>query len=256
MTTPQLLLLIEARVGEAALARIQAALSAVRISSVVLIPLPIEVLSADHAIQASPGVSSATVAVLKPIVALVQAAGVAVLIDRDVALARATAADGVHLVLGSGHHFGHRANPQTDANSNAIPTANLVLDADPAARISAARIALGKGQIIGIEIASGSRHHAMLAGEAGADYVAFAGPEQRALVEWWSQLFVTPCVALGGSVSAAGEAIRGVSDPHETADLAEAGADFIAVAFNAAQTAADIQAAVRLHAAALDVTVA
>ena len=71
-----------------------------------------------------------------------------------------------------------------------------------------------------------SRHDAMLAGEAGADYVMFGDPDGRgsrppleATTErlgWWSQLFEPPCVGYAGSND-------------EIAPLAQAGADFIAL---------------------------
>jgi thiamine-phosphate pyrophosphorylase len=73
-----------------------------------------------------------------------------------------------------------------------------------------------------------SRHLAMEAGEAGADYVAFgaffptatkdtptdAGPE---ILHWWSEMMVLPCVAIGGIT------------PANCAPLVRAGADFLAV---------------------------
>ena len=74
-----------------------------------------------------------------------------------------------------------------------------------------------------------SRHLAMEAGEAGADYVAFGAffptqtkePKTSAdidLLRWWSEMMVVPCVAIGGiTVQNAGP-------------LVEAGADFLAVA--------------------------
>jgi thiamine-phosphate pyrophosphorylase len=71
-----------------------------------------------------------------------------------------------------------------------------------------------------------SRHDAMLAGEAGADYVMFGDPDRRggrppleAITErltWWSDLVEIPCVGYAGSRD-------------EIAPLAQAGADFIAL---------------------------
>ncbi len=71
-----------------------------------------------------------------------------------------------------------------------------------------------------------SRHDAMLAGEAGADYVMFGDPDRRgsrppfdALEErlhWWSELFEAPCVGYAASLD-------------EVAPLAQAGADFVAL---------------------------
>ncbi len=71
-----------------------------------------------------------------------------------------------------------------------------------------------------------SRHDAMLAGEAGADYVMFGEPGPKGerpsfdavseRVGWWAELFQVPCVAYADSLD-------------EVAALASAGADFIAV---------------------------
>jgi thiamine-phosphate pyrophosphorylase len=73
-----------------------------------------------------------------------------------------------------------------------------------------------------------SRHLAMEAGEAGADYVAFGAffptqtkePKTRAdidLLRWWSEVMVVPCVAIGGITV------------QNAPILVEAGADFMAV---------------------------
>jgi thiamine-phosphate pyrophosphorylase len=68
---------------------------------------------------------------------------------------------------------------------------------DPAG-VAPAREAMGAAALIGAECGS-SRHAAMIAGEAGADYVLFrAGDRDASLVElcrWWSELFVLPCAA-------------------------------------------------------------
>jgi len=93
--------------------------------------------------------------------------------------------------------------------------------------IKAARKLVGPDMVIGVT-AHDSRHLAMCAGEAGADYVAFgaffptvtkkteftATPE---LLTWWSDLFEVPCVAIGGI------------NADNAAELAIAGADFVAV---------------------------
>ncbi len=73
-----------------------------------------------------------------------------------------------------------------------------------------------------------SREAAMLAGEAGADYVAFGAfhpsPTKETgiradidLLRWWSELMELPCVAIGGIT------------PANCAPLVQAGADFLAV---------------------------
>ena len=90
-----------------------------------------------------------------------------------------------------------------------------------------AREALGREAQIGVTCHS-SRHLAMEAGEAGADYVAFGSffpsttkdSEHRPgldLLEWWQQIFEIPCVAIGGIT------------PANCAPLVRAGADFLAV---------------------------
>ena len=96
------------------------------------------------------------------------------------------------------------------------------------ASYAAARAALGPDKIVGVTCHD-SRHLAMEAAEAGADYVAFgafyptATKEAKARAEpeiltWWQEIMQIPCVAIGGITVENG----GV--------LVEAGADFLAVA--------------------------
>ncbi|MEM9500960.1 MAG: thiamine phosphate synthase [Pseudomonadota bacterium] len=92
-----------------------------------------------------------------------------------------------------------------------------------------ARDELGREAQIGVTCHA-SKHLAMEAGEAGADYVAFGaffpsttkdkGDAERPgmdILEWWSTLFEIPCVAIGGIT------------PDNCVPLIKAGADFIAV---------------------------
>ena len=90
-----------------------------------------------------------------------------------------------------------------------------------------ARQILGLGRIVGVTCHD-SRHLAMDAAEAGADYVAFGaffptaikdakGHPSPDILEWWSEIFTVPCVAIGGIT------------PENCAPLVEAGADFLAV---------------------------
>ncbi|NJC33168.1 thiamine-phosphate pyrophosphorylase [Sphingomonas jejuensis] len=123
-------------------------------------------------------------------------AGTAFIVNDSVALAKRIGADGVHLGQDDG---------------------------DP----REARERLGKDVQIGVTCHD-SRHLAMEAGEAGADYVAFGSfyptttkavqhrPEPTVL-GWWTTLFELPCVAIGGIT------------PQNAPPLIEAGADFIAV---------------------------
>ena len=93
--------------------------------------------------------------------------------------------------------------------------------------VQEARERLGREVQIGVTCHN-SRHLAMEAGEAGADYVAFGAffpsetkaSEHRAepeLLSWWQALFELPCVAIGGIT------------PGNCAPLVQAGADFLAV---------------------------
>ena len=90
-----------------------------------------------------------------------------------------------------------------------------------------ARRIVGEDRIVGVTCHD-SRHLAMEAAEAGADYVAFGAffptgtktPKTVAdldLLRWWSELMTVPCVAIGGITVA------------NCAPLVRAGADFLAV---------------------------
>jgi thiamine-phosphate pyrophosphorylase len=121
---------------------------------------------------------------------------VAFIVNDSISLARRIGADGVHLGQGDGD-------------------------------IGEARERLGRNAQIGLTCHA-SRHLAMEAGEAGADYVAFGAffptttkqVEHRAepaILTWWQTLFELPCVAIGGIT------------PDNCAPLVSAGADFLAV---------------------------
>ena len=132
--------------------------------------------------------------VLRPIT---QSRGVAFLLNDRPDLAAASACDGVHV-------------GQEDAT------------------YAEARAALGPDRIVGVT-AHASRHLAIDAAEAGADYVAFGAffptatkdsPKGKANVEllrWWSEMMTVPVVAIGGITA------------ENCGSLVEAGADFLAV---------------------------
>ncbi|HXC56020.1 MAG TPA: thiamine phosphate synthase [Rhizomicrobium sp.] len=95
------------------------------------------------------------------------------------------------------------------------------------ASVAEARQILGKNAIVGATCHD-SRHLAIEAAEAGADYVAFgaffptatkdgATPADIETLRWWSEMMVVPVVAIGGITA-------GNARP-----LIEAGADFLAV---------------------------
>jgi thiamine-phosphate pyrophosphorylase len=90
-----------------------------------------------------------------------------------------------------------------------------------------ARQFMGPDRIVGVTCHN-SRHLAMVAAEAGADYVAFGAfypsktkaPPTYAdgeILEWWQEVMEIPCVAIGGITTA------------NAAPIIAAGADFIAV---------------------------
>ncbi len=92
---------------------------------------------------------------------------------------------------------------------------------------AAARKIMGPDAIVGVTCHD-SRHMAMEAAEAGADYVAFGAffdtatkdAKTRAEIElltWWQDVMTVPCVAIGGIT------------PDNGRPLVEAGADFLAV---------------------------
>ena len=129
----------------------------------------------------------------KALAPTVQGKGAALLLDGYPDLAARAGADGAHL---SG----------VDAFMAALAT------------LKPARIA-GCGRLA-------TRHDAMLAAEAGADYVMFGEPDATGRrpafdavaerVAWWAQLFEVPCVGFAASLE-------------ELEPLAAAGADFIAL---------------------------
>lgn len=153
----------------------------------------------------------------EPLQAICAEREVAFIVNDSVALAKRIKADGVHLGQGDG---------------------------DP----KEAREALGRDAQIGVTCHA-SKHLAMEAGEAGADYVAFGAffPSQTkasehrpepGLLTWWSQLFEIPCVAIGGIT------------PENCPPLVKAGADFLAV--SGAVWGADETAAVKAFAEAIE----
>ena len=91
----------------------------------------------------------------------------------------------------------------------------------------AARNAMGPDAIVGVTCHA-SRHLAMEAADAGADYVAFGAffptgtKDAKAkadveILQWWSETTIVPCVAIGGIT------------PTNCGPLVAAGADFLAV---------------------------
>ncbi len=95
------------------------------------------------------------------------------------------------------------------------------------APFEAARALLGDDAVIGVTCHN-SKHLGLIAGEAGADYVAFgaffptktkiaAATADIDILQWWAFATTTPSVAIGGIT------------PQNCAPLVAAGADFLAV---------------------------
>lgn len=106
-----------------------------------------------------------------------------------------------------------------------------------------ARRIVGPQRQVGVTCKA-SRDLAMEAGEAGADYVAFGAffpsttkavttPASLEIIEWWSELFELPCVAIGGITV------------ENCRPVIAAGADFLAVAGGVWNHAEGPEAAVR-----------
>lgn len=150
-------------------------------------------------LKAADGVSvdvEATRALGKRVIEKVQAKDVAVLINDRADLAAELGADGVHI-------------GQKDMS------------------FKEAKRWVGADGIVGVTCHD-SRHLAMVAGEQGADYVAFGAffptttkdaptKAEPDLLTWWQEMMELPCVAIGGITVENGGA------------LAKAGADFLAV---------------------------
>ena len=132
----------------------------------------------------------------EPLQCICADADVAFIVNDSMALAKRLGADGVHL--------GQQDGDIREARSLLGPTAQI-----------------GK-------TCHDSRHLAMEAGEAGADYVEFGAfyPTRTkpsdyrpdpSILSWWSAVFEIPCVAIGGIT------------PENAKPLIDAGADFVAV---------------------------
>ena len=106
-------------------------------------------------------------AVARELTAPAQALGVAVMVAGEARDAARVGADGLHVEANSEH-------------------------------VAAAREQAGKDRFVGAYAAS-SRHFAMEAAEAGADYIAFdqnaASIGGEPIIRWWSDMMEIPCVA-------------------------------------------------------------
>ncbi|WP_081158886.1 thiamine phosphate synthase [Ensifer aridi] len=129
------------------------------------------------------------------LVAVIQQAGAAALIEGDTRVAGRAKADGLHIAGG------------VDALAEAIER-------------HAPKLIVGGGNAT-------DRHHALEIGELRPDYVFFgrtdgdikpeAHPKNLALAEWWASMIEIPCVVMGGT------------DPQSALAVAGTGAEFVAL---------------------------
>ena len=160
---------------------------------------------------------------IKTLAPIVQAGGAALLLDGHPDLVARGGADGAHVA-------------GIDAMQDALPT-------------------LKPDRIIGVGHLT-TRHDAMTAGEAGADYVMFGEPDDHGQrpatdaiaerLDWWAELFEPPCIGYAESID-------------EVRIFVEAGADFVLVGDciwndprGATTALMDVAQAIRLNQAAED----
>lgn len=164
--------------------------------SAVVAALPELLVAADVAavlLRFAPADERGMIQCAKAIAHVVQKAGAAFLLDKHFELAARAGADG--------------------ANISGVETLEDALSTLKPDRI------LGVGGL-------NTRHDAMMAGEAGADYVLFGEPDEAGerpsaeaifdRLQWWAEVFEPPCVGYAATLEEAGL-------------FAESGADFILV---------------------------
>ena len=130
-------------------------------------------------------------AIFKTLAPMAQAQGTACLVEHESRIAARADADGVHM-------------------------------AGVGPELEEAIIAMRPDRIVGVGALSG-RDAAMEAGEAGVDYLMFGGPDEAEThesicerVAWWAEIFNIPCVGY-------------IGDPALAGDMAQAGAEFVAL---------------------------
>lgn len=166
-------------------------------------------------LRLAPGDDETQIRRVRDIVVALPPSGPILLLDGHAKLIAKTAADGVHL---------HGSDLVSDVRKSLRDERTI-----------------GAGRLQ-------SRHDAMIAAESGADYVLFGEPDASgrrpglpAIVErleWWSELFVIPCIAYAAKLN-------------EMEELIAAGADFVALGeetvWNAPEGHARALAAAMVH---------
>ena len=145
--------------------------------------------------RVAPGAEGDAKKIIARLVEIVAKGGAALLVDNDARLAARVGADGAHISGG-------------------------------AAELTEALTSLKPERIVGAGRLR-TRDDAMNAGEAGVDYVMFGEPRRDGFtppadetverVEWWAEIFEPPCVGYAAALA-------------DIAPLADAGADFVALA--------------------------
>jgi thiamine-phosphate pyrophosphorylase len=133
-----------------------------------------DVACVEMAVPADPAAAKAAVERLRDIA---QERGAAFLLRDDAALAARSGCDGV--VVGPGAY-------------------------------AAARKTVGAQAIVGVTVGT-SRHEAMEAGEAGADFIGFDADAE--IVSWWTEMMEVPCVAAVPDADFRRVAAEGWTDP-------------------------------------------
>ncbi len=165
-----------------------------------------------------PGEERALVNAVKAVAPAVQEAGAALVLAGgggiDLAtVASRSGADGVHVPA----NYGAEDQAESDIPAEADGEEDEEDEGDSPLR--ALRERLRDGRILGVGRLR-TKHAAMEAGEAGADYVLFgdegklAHDDLVARLTWWVEIFETPCIALARDLAA-------------VPDLLATGAEFI-----------------------------
>ena len=133
---------------------------------------------ASALVRLAPGAEGDAKRIVAPLAEIAAAADVALLVEHDARLAARAGADGAH-VAGAGAEL-----------------AQALASLQPERIVGAGELRL--------------RDDAMSAGEAGADYVMFGEPrpdgctppfeETLARVDWWAEIFQTPCVGYAATL--------------------------------------------------------
>ncbi len=160
--------------------------------------------------------------------------GAAFILNDSPELAKKCGADGVH--LGQDDFLSSPYPSQGEGgvsvkSSMETPHPDLLPKREKEKTLAQIRKLIGNDAVIGVSCHD-SRHLAMVAGEEGADYVAFGafypttsksaealakyGTPDPDILNWWQTYMVLPCVAIGGI------------NPLNCLPLVRAGADFIA----------------------------